>query len=607
MGMQLASRLLSVAMLLAVTPAPTGSPYVTYKSDPTLTREMVLPNCTGQSLTFNGTALGCISGGGGGGAPTTAQYWTGAADATLSAEKNLGALATGLVLNTGGLPTAYTGTSCTYAIQALDASGAASTCRAAPTIPTDISGEQYWTAAASGNLSAEKNLGAFTGLVLDTAGTPSAYAGTSCAYAIQALDASGAATTCRAAPTIPTDLSAEPFVTKTASASLSNEFALGSLATGILLNTTTTGVPTVYAGTSCSAGQYMNALNASGVKTCAQVAYSQLSGTPIVPTVGGAANDLQINDGLGNLAGYGGTSCAYAVKSLLTDGTSTCTAAPTIPTDVSAASYITKVAEGSLSNEFALGSLGNGLLLNTTTTGVPTIYGGASCTNQFPRSLNASGAPTCASVSLTADVTGIVPLANGGTNKNNAAANGAVVYSDATTFLPSAVGTAGQGLYSGGAGAPTWGDAQKIVRLTADYTNATTTLSNTALTWTSPAAVSRSGFDCTLMVKSSTLTTGGQFDVLVATAPTTITYSLEYVTAAGTAPSTGGTKAFVTSVASATLLGPAAASLTTYTIWQLKGIVVHTSTASAVTVRGKAGAAGTLTVGSGSYCEYYTL
>jgi hypothetical protein len=147
----------------------------------------------------------------------------------------------------------------------------------------------------------------------------------------------------------------------------------------------------------------------------------------------------------------------------------------------------------------------------------------------------------------------------------------------------------------------------QMVRLTADYTNATTTLSNTALTWTSPAAVSQSTFVCLLMVKSSATTTGGQFDVNVATAPTTITYELEYVTGAGTAPSTGGTKVFVQANASATLLGPAGTSLTVYTLWKISGIIVHTSTASAVTIRGKAGAAGTLTVAAGSYCDYHSL
>lgn len=71
-------------------------------------------------------AEGVGSGGPGGGAPTGAQYWVGAADAGLSAEKNLGALATGLVVNTAGTPSVYAGTSCTNQFpRSLDASGAA--------------------------------------------------------------------------------------------------------------------------------------------------------------------------------------------------------------------------------------------------------------------------------------------------------------------------------------------------------------------------------------------------------------------------------------------------------------------------------------------------
>ena len=61
----------------------------------------------------------------GGGAPTGAQYWAGAADAGLSAEKDLSALATGLVINTAGVPSAYGGTSCTNQFpRSLNASGA---------------------------------------------------------------------------------------------------------------------------------------------------------------------------------------------------------------------------------------------------------------------------------------------------------------------------------------------------------------------------------------------------------------------------------------------------------------------------------------------------
>ncbi len=41
--------------------------------------------------------------------------------------------------------------------------------------------------------------------------------------------------------------------------------------------------------------------------------------------------------------------------------------------------------------------------------------GTGTCTNQFVRVLSADAAPTCATVSLTADVTGTLPVANGGT------------------------------------------------------------------------------------------------------------------------------------------------------------------------------------------------
>lgn len=79
---------------------------------------------TNAVLSYDGATWNAV--GGGGGAPTTAQYWVGAADATLSAEHNLGALSTGLVINTTGTPSAFTGTNCTNQFpRSLSASGAA--------------------------------------------------------------------------------------------------------------------------------------------------------------------------------------------------------------------------------------------------------------------------------------------------------------------------------------------------------------------------------------------------------------------------------------------------------------------------------------------------
>lgn len=62
------------------------------------------------------------------------------------------------------------------------------------------------------------------------------------------------------------------------------------------------------------------------------------------------------------------------------------------------ATYITQTANGTLTAEQALGSLGTGLVKNTTTTGILSIYAGATCTNQFIRSLDSSAAATCASI-----------------------------------------------------------------------------------------------------------------------------------------------------------------------------------------------------------------
>jgi hypothetical protein len=69
---------------------------------------------------------------------------------------------------------------------------------------------------------------------------------------------------------------------------------------------------------------------------------------------------------------------------------------------------------------------------------------------------NGTSAPSFSAVSLTADVSGVLSLANGGTNKNMTASAGSIVFSDADSFELSSVGTAGQVLLSGATSAPTW-------------------------------------------------------------------------------------------------------------------------------------------------------
>lgn len=74
--------------------------------------------------------------------------------------------------------------------------------------------------------------------------------------------------------------------------------------------------------------------------------------------------------------------------------------------------YLVKTSTNAPANAQVMAALGTGITINTTTTGVQSIYAGTSCTNQFPRSLNASGAATCATVDLAADVTGILLAAD---------------------------------------------------------------------------------------------------------------------------------------------------------------------------------------------------
>src|SRR3990167_6787140 len=77
------------------------------------------------------------------------------------------------------------------------------------------------------------------------------------------------------------------------------------------------------------------------------------------------------------------------------------------------AKYVVRTANATLTAEHDLGLLTTGLLLNTVAAAEGTLsaYAGSSCTSQFVRSLDASGAATCASVAMTADITGTLPVA----------------------------------------------------------------------------------------------------------------------------------------------------------------------------------------------------
>lgn len=118
--------------------------------------------------------------------------------------------------------------------------------------------------------------------------------------------------------------------------------------------------------------------------------------------------------------GVGGYQYLRVVLTAYTSGTATVTIFPApsaggrgggggSPTD---AEYWIATADASLPSAKVLSGF-TALVLNTA--GTPSAYTGIDCTNQFVRDVGGTGVGTCATVSLTADVSGLLPVVNAGT------------------------------------------------------------------------------------------------------------------------------------------------------------------------------------------------
>ncbi len=103
----------------------------------------------------------------------------------------------------------------------------------------------------------------------------------------------------------------------------------------------------------------------------------------------------------------------------------------------------------------------------------------AGTTGQYLKS-NGTGTPTWSAVDLaSSSVTGVLSLANGGTNGTDAAVNGGIVWSNATGYkISTPAGTTSDWVLSGGAGSPTMASTTttaKIFDVTTDSTPVTIT------------------------------------------------------------------------------------------------------------------------------------
>jgi len=87
-------------------------------------------------------------------------------------------------------------------------------------------------------------------------------------------------------------------------------------------------------------------------------------------------------------------------------------------------------------------------------------------------------------VSLTAGVSGKLPFANGGTNATSTPTAGGAAYGTGTAYAVTAAGSAGDCLKSGGAGAPTWGSCSSISAYSTIQDEATPLTQRTTLNFT---------------------------------------------------------------------------------------------------------------------------
>lgn len=78
-------------------------------------------------------------------------------------------------------------------------------------------------------------------------------------------------------------------------------------------------------------------------------------------------------------------------------------------------------------------------------------------------------APAYGKVGLTTHVSGVLPIANGGTNSQDTPDDGGIAFGDGTGYAFTAAGTEGQVLTSHGTSAPTWEDASGGLTVQSGY------------------------------------------------------------------------------------------------------------------------------------------
>lgn len=307
-----------------------------------------------------------------------------------------------------------------------------------------------------------------------TARSSSGYGLRDSAGVIQVKNSGGTWVAINATSTTPAPATAT-FITQTPNSTLVNEQALSTLATALLVNTTSTGVLTAYPGATCVSG-FLRILGGDGTGTCQSVSLTAdvVSALPIANggtnLTGYAQGDVIYASALNTLASLG--KSASATRYLSNTGTSNNPAWAQVDL-TTGVTGILPVANGG--GGIGTGTSGGVLGYTSTTTLASSVLltmnalvlgGGAGATPTPLASLgttttllhgNAAGAPTWSAVDLINDTTGTVTAARGGTGQSSYAVGDLLYASGAAALSKLADVAAGSFLRSGGVTtAPAW-------------------------------------------------------------------------------------------------------------------------------------------------------